>query len=82
MAFASVMTAASEMRCLWCIYLERGRAASPEPVVGASVAGGLLPLPTLSISKWGPRRKIQVRKRPSSATLPAAGLGHGGYLRT
>ena len=21
MAFASVMTAASEMRCLWCIYL-------------------------------------------------------------
>ena len=40
MAFASVMTAASEMRCLWCIYLERARAPSREPVVGASVAGG------------------------------------------
>ena len=59
MAFASVMTAASEMRCLWCIYLERGRAASPEPVVGASVAGGLLPLPTLYILQVVPRHKFR-----------------------
>ena len=56
MAFASVMTAASEMRCLWCIYLERARAPSREPEVGASVAASLLPLPTLSISKWVPKK--------------------------